>query len=116
VGQLTADGAATVRRGADVERMLGWLDGRHAFTDTPLDQVLLTLHRWYGVEVRLADSTLAALPFTGTLDEVPPRAAIDLVAATLGLRVRHDGAALVLERDPGRAPRRPAASRSASSA
>ena len=115
VGRLTAEGAASVRRGADVEEMLGWLDGRHAFTDTPLDQVLLTLHRWYGVEVRLADSALATLPFTGTLDEVPPRAAIDLVAATLGLRVRHEGAALVLEKDPGRAPRRPAA-RAASSA
>lgn len=116
VGRLTADGAATVRRGADVEGMLGWLDGRHAFADTPLSQVLLTLHRWYGVEVGLADSALATLPFTGTLDEVPPRAAIDLVAATLGLRVRQDGAALVLERDPGRTPRQSDAARRASPA
>lgn len=116
VGRLGADGAATVRRGADVEGMLGWLDGRHAFTDSPLSEVLLTLHRWYGVEVRLADSTLAALPFTGTLDDVPPRAAIDLVAATLGLRVRQVEDALLLERDPGRVARRPAAARTASSA
>ena len=116
VGRLAADGAASVRRDADVEGMLGWLDGRHAFTDAPLDQVLLTLHRWYGVEVRLADSTLASLLFTGTLGDVPPRAAIDLVAATLGLRVRKDEGDLLLERDPARMRRAPARARSASSA
>jgi len=78
------------------------------FADAPLDQVLRTMHRWYGVEVTLADSALAGLLFTGTLGDVPPRAAIDLVAATLGLRARHEPGGARLERDPRRATRAPA--------
>jgi ferric-dicitrate binding protein FerR (iron transport regulator) len=114
VGRLAADGTASVRSGADVEAMLGWLEGRHDFVDAPLGHVLLTLRRWYGVEVALADSALAALPFTGTLGDIPPRAAIDLVAATLGLRARRgDDGGVRLEHVPGLTPRSSRSARSA---
>ena len=55
-------------------------------------------------EVALADASVAALPFTGTLADVSPDAAVELVAATLGLEIRREGTRLLLAPTPGRTP------------
>jgi ferric-dicitrate binding protein FerR (iron transport regulator) len=104
VGRVSAEGRAVVQRGVQVDSLLGWMRGRLAMTDAPLRQVVQDLRRWYDVDVQLADSSIAALPFTGTLDDVSPDAALELIAATLGLEIRHDGARVVLAPIPGRTP------------
>jgi transmembrane sensor len=96
VGQLDHDGAARRWRGASVDSALGWLDGRLAYRDAPLGRVLQDIRRWYGVDARVADPSLAALPFSGVLTEKSSGAVIDRVAATLGLRVRRDRSRIVL--------------------
>src|SRR2546429_585367 len=60
LGRLDPSGVAAVRRGVDVGRYLAWTRGVLAFDGTPLGDVVLTLGRWYNVEIRLADSALAA--------------------------------------------------------
>jgi len=105
VGLLSSDGKTSVRHGVDVDPMLGWLEGKLAFEDAPLARVVDDLRRWQGIEVEIRDSTLATLPFTGAINDLPPSSAIDLVAATLGLRVRRDGERYVLLATPGRTPR-----------
>lgn len=107
VGRLDADGTVSRTRGADVDALLGWVDGRLQFSDATLGRVLADARRWYGVDVVLADSSLAALPFTGVLSDLSPARAIDLVAATLGLRVQPEGERFVLYPIPGRTPRPP---------
>jgi transmembrane sensor len=91
LGRLNADGRTSIRHGVNVTRMLGWLDGTLSFTDAPLGRVLQDMHRWYDVDVSLGDPSLASLPFTGTLADVSPNAAVELVAATVGLKVRRNG-------------------------
>lgn len=98
LGRLTADGRTTHERGVPVDAYLAWLDGRLVFRDTPLAEVLRTLHRWHDVDVRLADSALATLPFTGELTDASFPISIELVSRALGLRVRRDGEGTVLER------------------
>lgn len=105
LGRLTSRGQATLRRDVDVDALLGWLDGRHAYEDARLGQVLREMRRWYGTDVRLADPALAALPFTGTLEGASPTAAVELVAKTLGLTVTRQDGRVVLARTPGRTPR-----------
>ena len=108
VGTLASDGRTTVRHRADVGAMLGWLDGRFTYADAPLGRVVDDLHRWHGVEIALRDSALAALPFTGEMNGLSTPSALDLVAKTLGLRVRRDGERFTLSADARRAPRAPA--------
>jgi transmembrane sensor len=98
VGRLTAEGQASVHHHANLSALLGWTEGQLVFEDAPLGQVLADLRRWYGVEAQLADSSLGALPFTGSLRHVSPENAIALVAATVGLRVRQAGTHVVLEK------------------
>jgi transmembrane sensor len=98
VGRLAADGQATVRHHANVDALLGWTKGELAFQDAPLGQVLRDLRRWYGLDTDVSDSSLAALPFTGSLRGLTPDRAVQVVASTLGLQVRQDGSRAVLVR------------------
>ena len=105
VGTLASDGRTAVRHGADVGALLGWLDGKFAYTDAPLGRVVEDLHRWHGAEVVIRDSSLAALLFTGEMNGLSTPSALDLVAKTLGLRVRRDGERFTLSADTRRTPR-----------
>jgi transmembrane sensor len=104
LGRLAADGTMSLTHGVVVDSLLGWLDGRLVFHDAPLGAVLAELRRWHDVDVQLADSSLAALPFTGVLTDVSFDASIELVAATLGLRVRRRDNGLTLRRIGGLTP------------
>jgi transmembrane sensor len=105
VGLLSNDGMTSVRHGVDVEGMFGWLEGKLAFEDAPLARVADDLRRWHGIDIEIRDSALATLPFTGAINDLSPSSALDLVAATLGLRVMRDGERFVLTARPGRTPR-----------
>lgn len=107
VGRLAIDGTASLTRGVAVNSLLGWLDGRLVFRDAPLTSVLDELRRWHDTDVHLADPSLGSLPFTGVLTDASFRSSINLVAATLGLRVRHAGNRITLDRIGGLTPSSP---------
>jgi ferric-dicitrate binding protein FerR (iron transport regulator) len=106
VGRLTKDGKTSVRHGADVSSMLGWLDGRLDFEDAPLARVLDDVRRWHHVDVELRDSTLGSLPFTGSIGGLPTSQALELVSRTLGLRLTRENDRYTLDATAGRTPRR----------
>jgi ferric-dicitrate binding protein FerR (iron transport regulator) len=58
--------------------------------------VLLSLHRWYGLDVRLGSSDLAKLRLFATIRPRSAEEALQLVAAPLSLRIHQDGDHLVL--------------------
>jgi transmembrane sensor len=97
IGQLAFDGRIRRWHGGANDPLLAWLDNRLVYRDAPLSHVLRDIHRWYDVDVRVGDPSLAALPFSGVLTEQSSGAVIDRVAATLGLQVGRDGSVLVLE-------------------
>ena len=65
------------------------------------------LHRWYGVDAQLADTSIARLPFTGTLANVTPNEAVAQVAATMGLLIEVDSQRVILRPDPRKTPPAP---------
>jgi ferric-dicitrate binding protein FerR (iron transport regulator) len=104
VGRLGIDGTSSLTHGVAVDALLAWLDGRLVFHDAPLATVIEELRRWHDADVQLADPKLGTLPFTGVLTDVSFRSSVDLVAATLGLRVRRAGERVTLERIGGLTP------------
>ncbi len=115
VGRLGIDGTSSLTHGVAVDALLAWLDGRLVFHDAPLATVIAELRRWHDADVQLADPRLGTLPFTGVLTDVSFRSSVDLVAATLGLRVQRAGERVTLERIGGLTPssHSPAAARRA---
>lgn len=75
----------------DVDRALGWTEGRLAFDAVPLAAVARAIERWYGVDVAVADTGLARRRFTGTLEAASVREAAAVVAASLGADHRVEG-------------------------
>jgi len=99
LGRLASSGIATVRRGVDVDRYLAWTKGVLAFDGAPLRDVVSALERWYNVDIRLADSTLAPRRLTATFQDEPIDLVLQRIALTLGMRVeRADGSVFVFRK------------------
>jgi ferric-dicitrate binding protein FerR (iron transport regulator) len=59
VGTIDSLGNASAQPGARASGYLAWASGTLSFVDRPLPEVLRTISRWYDVDVRVTDSTLA---------------------------------------------------------
>lgn len=73
-----------------------WLEGRLEFEDASLSEVSQDLRRWYGLELRLADSALARRHLTATFAGESRARVAGIIALTLGatLELRGDTAIL----------------------
>jgi transmembrane sensor len=67
MGRTTSDSTATATAVSDAD-YTGWRDGRLIFRDAPVAEVLKTVGRWYGIDARLADSSLGQGALTATFD------------------------------------------------
>lgn len=93
---VTPSGEAAVDRG--VENIGAWTTGRLELHNTPAREAVRALARWYDVDLRLGDSTLAAVPLTASFRDEPVDEVLHIVAATLGARVRWSGRTVILVR------------------
>ncbi|MGH7718148.1 MAG: FecR family protein, partial [Gemmatimonadaceae bacterium] len=98
LGRLDADGRISVERNIDVDAYLGWTEGRLAFSNTPLREVIPRLNRWYDIDVRLGDSSLGNVPYTASLKDEPLPHVLRLLAASLNVRVERAGKVVTLHR------------------
>jgi transmembrane sensor len=76
---------ASVQSGAPVDALLGWREGRLAFSEAPATEVARQLMRWFPVVVAL-DSTLASRQFTGTLQLGALDLALEVWTTALGVQ------------------------------
>ncbi|HXE57163.1 MAG TPA: FecR domain-containing protein, partial [Gemmatimonadales bacterium] len=90
-GLLGEDGVLRVESAVDVARELGWIEGRLAYDLVPLDAVVRDLERWFDLRIALADSSLAGVRITLTLDAASADAALRRLAAVLDARYTRDG-------------------------
>jgi transmembrane sensor len=95
-GVLSPDGRVVAQRGAATEDDLAWTRGRLIFRDATLSQVSADLRRWYGVELRVADSSLAGKHVNTTFEGEPADRVVDVIALILGANVEHRGDTAVL--------------------
>ncbi len=90
-----ADGVLRVRSGVATDRYLSWSDGRLAFDDTPLPEVVAELSRWYDLDIRLGDPRLASRTLTASFDD-PPAAVLVALEGALGVRATRVGRVVTL--------------------
>lgn len=85
------DSTALLATASDPASYVAWTDGRLAFRNAPVPELLETLGRWYGFDFRLADSALAQLHVTTTLDNRPPQTVLRALTLLLDVRLTFDG-------------------------
>ncbi len=103
-GEVRRDGRVEARRGAATAEDTAWARGRLVFRGTPLSSVRAELRRWYGVDLRLADETLAQRRLTASFDGEPVDRVVDAIALAVGADVERSGGTVTLRRS-ARAPR-----------
>jgi transmembrane sensor len=100
LGRIGPNGSLTARRGIDLSGYLAWTEGRLVFQDTPVGEVVVQLGRWFDLDVRLADTTIGSKRLTASFANEPAPEVLQLVAASLGLRVEQRGQAVTLRAKP----------------
>jgi len=95
---VSRDGAVVARRGVVGDDDLSWTRGTLTYHDAPLDVVRADLRRWYGVDLRVADSAVARLRLTATFDGERVDEVLRVIALALGTGVERDGAVATLRR------------------
>ncbi|HEY8833511.1 MAG TPA: FecR domain-containing protein [Gemmatimonadaceae bacterium] len=91
-------GLVGIERAAVSDDDLAWLQGRLVFRDTPVMQVGAELSRWYGVRLRLADSTLSNLHLTASFSGESVDRVLNVIALSLGARIEREGNVATLYR------------------
>jgi ferric-dicitrate binding protein FerR (iron transport regulator) len=79
----------------------GWIDGRLAFDNAPLPQVIADLGRWHTTRIVLADSSLAHETVTASLAADSFDDALRTLTTVLALRVERRGDSVLLHRRRG---------------
>jgi transmembrane sensor len=91
-------GVVAVERSVVSDDDLAWIQGRLVFRDAPLILVGAELYRWYGVRLRVADSSLATLHLTASFSGEPVDRVLNVIALSLGARIERHGNVAILYR------------------
>jgi transmembrane sensor len=96
--RVNPSGVVLVERAAVSEDDVAWVKGRLVFRDAPLIEVGAELYRWYGVRLRVADSTLGNLHLTASFSGEPVDRVLNVIALSLGARLERQGNVATLYR------------------
>ena len=94
-GELT-NGRIAVYRGTVGAGDVAWTSGKLTYQNAPLTEVGADLQRWYGVTLRIPDSTLAARRLTATFENDPAERVLAAIAAAIGATIERSDTEVVL--------------------
>jgi transmembrane sensor len=97
-GVLSPDGQVSAERGGATRDDLAWTAGRLVFANATLAQVADELRRWYGIQLQLADSALAARHFTASFQGEDVQSVLDVIALALDVDIQRSGNTAVVRR------------------
>ena len=102
-GTLDRGGKVVAHRGAATNDDMAWLTGRLVFRETPLSEVAASMRRWYGIDLQIADPSLANRHLTATFSGEPPDRVIEVLRLALGADIERHGDTVIVRQAKGRA-------------
>lgn len=102
-GTVDRGGKVVARRGAATDEDLAWLNGRLVFREAPLSEVAVSMRRWYGIDLQIADPSLANRHITATFSGEPPERVLEVLRLALGADIVRHGDTAVVRSAKGRA-------------
>lgn len=102
-GTVDRGGKVVTHRGTATDEDLAWLNGRLVFRETPLSEVASSMRRWYGIDLQIADPSLANRHITATFSGEPPERVLEVLRLALGADIERHGDTAVVRSAKGRA-------------
>lgn len=96
LADITPGGAAVLRAGATQADFPVWRERRIRFDNVTLDEAIDTLERWYGIDIVLADESLAARRITAFFEADSLNVVLEAIALSLDLEYYVDGDVVAL--------------------
>ncbi len=93
-------GRVVTHPGAVGEDDLAWMNGKLVFRETAMSEVIASMHRWYGIELRVSDSSLLSRNITATFAGESPDRMLEVLRLVLGANIERRGdTAVITPRD-----------------
>jgi transmembrane sensor len=102
VGVMLGDGRTEVHRNTSTADDLAWTRGQLVFRDAPLAVVRAELRRWYGVELRVADTSLLSKHLNATFAGESLEEMLKTLSLILEASVERRGDTVVVRAAPPR--------------
>jgi len=96
IGRVNNAGAVNPVARASIERDTAWIGGRLAFENEPLADVAADLERWFDVEIRIPDPSLAKRRVSAVYNAPSLAGILDALATTFGARVERHGGVITI--------------------
>jgi transmembrane sensor len=96
VGTLRTDGRVSTEHAVRLAGYIEWASGNLSFSNRPLPEVLLTIGRWYDLDVRAPDARLAARRVTAQFSKQTPEEILDALALAVDATVERNGRIVTL--------------------
>lgn len=105
LGRIDAIGTATLTRNVDLAAYVDWTKGTLVFDGAPVRDAVARLARWYDIEIRLTDSSLADRRFTARFNDEPVARVLRVLEIALDVRAEQSGQVVILRPVPAKRPR-----------
>ena len=102
-GTVDRGGKVVTRRGAASDEDLAWLNGRLVFRESSLSEVASSMRRWYGIDLQIADPSLANRHITATFSGESPERVLEVLRLALGADIERHGDTAVVRSAKGKA-------------
>jgi ferric-dicitrate binding protein FerR (iron transport regulator) len=79
-----------------VNEDLAWMRGQLVFRESPMTEVVSSLRRWYGIDLRFDDRSFATRHITATFSGEPAERVIEVIRLALGARIERRGDTVVV--------------------
>ena len=90
-GLLKTGGEVVARRGTVVDDDVAWLSGRLVLREATINEVKAAMRSWYGLELRVADPSLANRHITATFEGESADRVLDVLGLVLGAEIERRG-------------------------
>jgi transmembrane sensor len=90
-GVLQNGGQVIARRGSVTDDDTAWLRGKLVFRDAPISEVVNSVRKWYGIEVKVADRSLENRHLTATFAGETPERVLEVIRLALGADIERRG-------------------------
>jgi transmembrane sensor len=90
-GVLKSGGEIIARRGMASADDIAWMRGRLVFREAPVSEVVNSMRKWYGIELKISDPSLASRHLTATFAGESPERVLDVIRLALGAEIERRG-------------------------
>jgi transmembrane sensor len=101
-GVVQKNGQVVARRGTLSDDDTAWMSGKLVFREAPVNEVVASLRRWYGIQITIADASLANRRVTATFKGETPEKMLEVIGLVLGGDIERRGDTAVVRARGGR--------------